>query len=61
MKLLLHIVVEWFADAVSYFMQFGRPKPVPSLLALNIDWFTNCSWVDQLLAFKQIDEFYYKK
>lgn len=32
-----------------------KPMPEPSLLALNIDWFTNCNWREQLIAFKQID------
>lgn len=32
-----------------------KPKPEPTLLALNVDWFTNCNWREQLIAFKQID------
>ncbi len=31
-----------------------RKKVSPSLLALNIDWFSNCSWTDQLISFDQI-------
>lgn len=34
-----------------------KPMPEPSLLALNIDWFTHCNWRDQLIAFKQIDSY----
>lgn len=36
-------------------------KPIPSLIAHNIHWFTNCSWCDQLIAFKQIDRYYANK
>ena len=34
-----------------------KHKPKPSLLAYNIDWFTNCTWVEQLYSFKQINEY----
>lgn len=34
-----------------------RKKIEPSLLALNIDWFTNCTWTEQLIAFKQISHY----
>lgn len=51
-----------FQDAILYFIEspifIRRKKTEPSLLAINIDWFTNCSWVEQLIAFKQIDEYY---
>ena len=30
-------------------------KAQPSLLSLNTVWFTNCSWVEQMQAFKQLD------
>ncbi len=36
---------------------FRRKASNPSLLALNIDWFTNCTWVDQLISFQQIDRY----
>jgi hypothetical protein len=29
----------------------------PTLLAYNVDWFTNCSWVEQLESFKQLDHY----
>jgi len=29
----------------------------PSLLAYNIDWFTNCSWLEQIYSFKQLDKY----
>jgi len=45
--------VEWFQALYRYVTR--QPKPEPSLLALNVDWFTNCNWRDQLIAFKQID------
>lgn len=32
-----------------------RKKVKPTLLALNIDWFTNCNWREQLVAFKQME------
>jgi hypothetical protein len=61
MNLLLYIIAEWFADIINYFSKLGKPKPVPSLLAYNIDWFTHCNWRDQVLAFKQMDLYYYSK
>ena len=54
MKHYLYLVVEMLVLAVVEFPYF-RKKVDPSLLAINIDWFTHCNWVDQLLAFKQID------
>ena len=32
-----------------------RNKVTPSLLAMNMNWFTNCSWREQLVAFKQLE------
>jgi hypothetical protein len=29
----------------------------PSYLAYNVAWFTNCSWLEQLQAFKQLDNY----
>jgi hypothetical protein len=34
-----------------------RKKYNVSLLAHNVDWFTNCSWMQQLIAFKQLDRY----
>lgn len=34
------------------FIKAKRNKP--SLLGHNVAWFTNCSWVEQLIAFDQI-------
>ena len=34
-----------------------KPKPQLTLLALNVNWFTNCNWRDQLIAFKQIEDY----
>jgi hypothetical protein len=61
MKLLLYIIAEWFADIINYFSKLGKPKPVPSLLALNIDWFTYCNWREQMVAFGQLHRYYYNK
>lgn len=37
---------------------FRRRKYIePSLIAHNMNWFTNCSWVDRLIAFKQVDHY----
>lgn len=57
MKLLLNIIVEWFVEVSEYLCNIGRPKPKPTLLALNIDWFNNCTWIDQLISFKQIERY----
>lgn len=34
-----------------------RKKYNISLLAHNMNWFTNCSWTEQMIAFKQIDRY----
>lgn len=59
MKKTLQLLVE---AVILYFTEnslFCRQKKIqPSLLAYNVDWFTNCNWRDQLLAFKQMDIYY---
>jgi hypothetical protein len=35
-----------------------RKKIEPSLLAINIDWFTNCNWREQMNAFGQFGNYY---
>ena len=40
-----------------YFIKLFKKKEKPSLLAYNIVWFTNCSWVDKLISFKHIDRY----
>lgn len=39
------------------YYSISKPKTEPSLLAHNVNWFTNCSWVDQLYCFDQIDHY----
>jgi hypothetical protein len=56
MKNYLYLVAEKLILAIVEFPYFHK-KVTPSFLTLNIDWFTNCSWLDQLLAFKQIDRY----
>lgn len=34
-----------------------KSKIQPTLLGLNIVWFTECTWVDQLISFQQIDRY----
>ena len=34
-----------------------RKKYKVSLIAHNMHWFTNCSWTQQLIAFKRIDRY----
>ena len=33
----------------------GRPKQQPSLLVRGIHWTTNVSWVERLVAYRQLD------
>lgn len=40
-------------------LTFRKPRKV-SLLARNILWFTECSWIDQLIKFDQLGDFLYK-
>ena len=60
MKYIYQLFIDTMFEAVQQFKQLHclvtrKSKPEPSLLALNVDWFTNCNWRDQLIAFKQID------
>lgn len=40
---------------------FNKKVKNPSLLAYNIVWFTNCSWLQQIIAFDQLFLYSYKK
>ena len=60
MKKGIQLLVEAF---ILYFSRenplFNRKKKLePSLIAINIDWFTNCNWREQLSSFKQMDLYY---
>lgn len=46
-------IAEWLEGLYRYITR--QPLSEPSLLALNVDWFTNCNWIEQLIAFKQMD------
>ena len=35
-----------------------RKKIEPSLIAMNMDWFTNCNWREQMTAFGQLGNYY---
>jgi len=52
----------YIESAIVYLVEnpllFRYKKTQPSLLALNVSWFTNCGWIEQLTAFKQIDIYY---
>lgn len=54
----INVLIE---SVILYFTEdfpFRRRKNIePSLIAYNIDWFSNCTWIDQLIAFKQIDQY----
>jgi len=52
------IIIEKIILAFTEDFPFRRRKKFkPSYLAVNMDWFTNCSWIEQLIAFKQIDRY----
>jgi len=54
----IQIIIEKIILAFTEDFPFRRRKKVnPSYLAVNMDWFTNCSWIEQLIAFKQIDRY----
>jgi hypothetical protein len=59
MKNAIYLVLELIILSIFDNKIFNVKKRIkPSLLSLNIVWFTNCGWVDQMIAFKQIKEFY---
>jgi CRISPR/Cas system type I-B associated protein Csh2 (Cas7 group RAMP superfamily) len=57
MKDYLLAIVESLYHLINDYLPFKK-KPKPSLLAMNIVWFTHCSWLEQLIAFKQISRYY---
>ena len=66
MKQLLQSLADMFLDIVEgiermYNAITRKPKPVPSLLAYNMDWFTHCNWREQIVAFKQLDIYHSNK
>lgn len=48
------MVQESIYGIVECFKRFKKQQ-TPSLLAYNVAWFTTCSWLEQLHAFDQID------
>ncbi len=61
-----HVLIDLMLDFIESIKDLKQyivrgTKPVPTLIAYNVFWFTNCSWCDQLIAFKQIDRFYANK
>lgn len=58
MKNLIYLIGEIifvYLFANKLFIKEKRIKP--SLLSFNVVWFTYCSWIDQLLAFKHIERY----
>jgi len=54
----IQIIVEKIILAFTEDFFLRRPKKVkPTYLAMNMYWFTNCSWMQQLIAFKQLDRY----
>lgn len=49
-------ILKWVKSCFS-----KRKKAEPSLIALNIDWFTNCNWREQIAAFGQLSNYYHNK
>ena len=59
----IHALTDMLLDTVegierAYNAILRKRQPKPSLLAYNIDWFTHCSWREQIVAFKQLDIYY---
>lgn len=52
---LLYLVLE-LVEACERLNPFKK-KFEPSLLAYNVVWFTNCSWLEQLYCFKELDQY----
>ena len=44
-----------FLEGIERLKRTFQKKPVPSLVALNIEWCTNSSWMDRLVSYKQLD------
>jgi hypothetical protein len=66
MKQLLNSLTDMFLDTIegidrAYSTITRKPKPQPSLLTYNVDWFTNCTWIEQIIAFKQLDIYHSNK
>lgn len=62
MKQMKHAVVDVVLDVVEYFERIINcikrvPRPGPTLLAHNIEWFTNSEWIERLVAFKHVNDY----
>ena len=56
MKYLLWFITDQILEMKDvYDRLFKRSKVKPSLIASNIDWCTNSTWMDRLIAYKQLD------
>jgi hypothetical protein len=47
--------VKQIVEALEEDLKFSKPKP--SLLAHNMIWFTDCSWLSQIESNKQIQHY----
>ena len=50
-KAIEHMLV-YILDTIE---QYNNKDKQPTLLAYNIAWFTDCSWLSQINAFRQVD------
>jgi hypothetical protein len=66
MKQPLHSIIDLFLDICEgidnlFNLITRKPKPIPTLLAYNVNWFTRCNWMEQVIAFRQLDIYYSNK
>jgi hypothetical protein len=56
MKQIINAFIQMTLDSLyGFHYLINKPKTETSLLAYNVNWFTNCSWLEQLYCFKQLD------
>lgn len=58
-KFILQEIIFTLQDALHRLNPYKQNKT--TLLGHNIIWFTNCNWIEQLVAFGQISEYYNHK
>jgi hypothetical protein len=56
----MNIVEQLLVPILNYIEKRKYRHESPSLLAHNMVWFTNCSWLEQTTSFKQLSGYYSK-
>jgi hypothetical protein len=57
LKIMKQIIEQLIVPLLNAIEKYNSRFESPSLLAYNIDWFTNCNWLTQITAFKRLADY----